>query len=102
MASVNTLQHLYVKNKTVATKIQFQEARDYKLIAMKYGIAIINNSFETLYVAIIPANEDAPVEKPIFAIPVGQRVNIPTTEGSLRHNFPKHLKRLLAITRSHM
>lgn len=74
------LDEAYGSNKTIATKINFARDRGYVMQAMRYGIAVSNNNFDTIFVAIVPRHEGNPKTSPIFVIPAGQRVNIPKND----------------------
>lgn len=67
------MAQMYPRNNSFMGKLVFQNRRGYTLVGMKYGLAIQNQIFETLYAFCIPKAEAAPVEKPIIALPKGAR-----------------------------
>lgn len=43
---------------------------------MKYGIAISNTHFDTLYVFVVPKNEVEQTKKGLWALPKGARISL--------------------------
>ena len=46
---------------------------------MQYGVSLKNHCLKTMFVAIFPRLETANVDKPIYAVPLGQSLTIPKT-----------------------
>lgn len=69
----------YAKNKHIANKLLFSQARNYGTMMMQYGIVISNHSFDTLYVICVADFEAGAKKLPVYALTHGARITIPKT-----------------------
>lgn len=58
------------------SKVHFNAARGYTLLGVKYGLRIINSIFDTLYVIVMPNQEEKEKTVPIYAVSRGTSISM--------------------------
>jgi hypothetical protein len=57
MIGIVSMCKMYARNNSFLSKAKFARLRGYEILGFRYGMAIHNTTFSTVYLVVIPRNE---------------------------------------------